>query len=230
MNFDPSAWPGLSSTMQQAAAAIYAYENADPNRFFVRPYTYYHRVDYATTGHTALNLFNVAPAPFTCNLPVQGTIQNETAFRVDCIRVKPITGMTTAGARAANGAQIAATANPTTVAEELRTIIENGALTIKIGDKLLVENVLGLEKFPAGGGVALNAALANTNTSTVNQALQFNNGAPDTANGYWLRPGFMLLPGKPITGQLTWQAALTVTTAFQIRVELCGLLVSPANN
>lgn len=228
MQFDPSAWPGLSGTMQGAAASIYAYEGVDPNKFFVRPVTYFHRVEYPTAGQTTLNLFNVAPAPFTCNLPVQGTIQNDTALRVDCVRVKFITGMTNAGARAANGAQIAATVNPSVVAEELRTIAENAALTIKVGDKNLVDSVLGLDKFPAGGGLSFSPALSGTAAAA--QVVQFNNGTPDSANGYWLRPGFMILPGKPITGAINWQAALTVTTAFQIRVELCGLLVGPSNN
>lgn len=228
--FQPGAWPGLSAEMQMAASAIYAGQGVDPNKFTVTPTTFYHRQDYAAAGQTQLNLFNVAPAPFICNLPIQGTIQNETFFRLDCVRVVVQTGITAAATytRAANGAQIAATVNPLTVGEEIRTIMEGGALTISVGDKKIVDGVYGLTKFPAGGGLNFSPALSGTAAAA--EVIQFNNGVPDSSNGYWFRPGFGVLPGKPITGSLNWQAALAVTTVFQIRVELCGLLVRPSNN
>lgn len=235
MNFDPfqpGAWPGLSNEMQQAAGAIYAGQGVNPNKFFVRPHAYFHRIDYAAAGAATLNLFNVNPAPFVCNLPIQGTIANETAFRLDCVRVRPITGIVSVSnyTRAAGGSQLGANLTAFPNAEEVRTIMENGALTISVGDKNIVDNQFDLTRFPAGRGFSMSTAAATTTGSTNAEAAQFSNGQPDSSNGQWWRPGFMILPGKRIQGQIVWPGTLAVTTGFQIVVELCGLLVSPSNN
>jgi len=223
-------WPGLSPVMAQAAQKVMSNKTPDPNKFFTRPHVFFHRVDYAAVGQTSLNLFNVSPAPSVCNLPVQGTIQQETFFKLEHIRVIPQTGIAGANAytRVAAGSQIAAAVTPLTVGEELRTILEGGSLTINVGDKRICDSIYGLTKFPAGGGLNFNSALSGTAAAA--EVIHFNNGTPDSGNGFMFRPGFAILPGKPISGQLTWQAALAVTTLFVLRVELCGLLVSPSNN
>lgn len=242
-----AAYPGLSQAMSAAADLVMKKQQPDPNRFHTRRHKFYHRVDYVTGGQASLSFFNVAPAKWICNLPLQGNLAQEQFFRLDAVRVWAETGITAAATytRAAAGANIAGSAAAATGvtttqvqlanAEELRTIFQGGMLTVNIGDKKPLDQIYSLNSFPQGGGSDVAAALAaasNSATTAFNYeaSVVVNNGSPSVANVYSLNPPFPVLPGKVISATMEWQAALAITTAAIIRVELDGVLCSPANN
>lgn len=242
-----AAYPGLSPAMSQAFDLVMKGQQPDPNKFFTRRTKFYHRMDYATGGQAQLQFFNVAPSKWICNLPLQSQLAQEQAFKLEKIRIWPETGITAAATftRAAAGSMIggvaaAATGVATistqiTVAEELRTIFLGGAFTLRVGDKNVVDAMYSLNSFPQGGGMKLDGGFGvDSNSSTTgfnyDAALVLNNGDASVSNTYDLKPAYPILPGKTIYGLMEWQAALAVTTAFVVRVELDGVLVSPANN
>lgn len=227
-----ASYPGLSPRMSEAFDIVMQGKQPNPNQFFTRRHKFFHRVDYNTTGATAIQLFNVNPAKWICNLPVQGSIAVETAFKLEAVRIWAEVGITSAATytRAAGGAQGAAAAvTNVTNFEEIRTIFQGGMFTLQIGDKKPVDQLYALQSFPQGGGMDAAPALSTTAGTTSMGVTAFNNGQAHALNVFQMKPPFPLLPGKVINGLLEWQAALAVTTAFIIRVELDGVLLTAAN-
>lgn len=229
-----AAWPGLSGNASAAARTLMNGKVPNPSAWFARRKSFFHRIDYATGGQTSLQLFNVAPSNNVCNLPVQGSLGAETFFRLDSVHVIVQSGITAAATytRAANGAQIlrgASGASVVTNTEEIRTILEGGSLTIKIGDKNVIDNEYDLTRFPGYNGFKVNSAAATTTSTMEVVSALFNNGCDNPDNCWKLKPYFPVLPQKTIRGELNWQAALAVTTAFVLRVELQGVLLTPSN-
>lgn len=244
-----SSWPGLSGAGSAAAQMVMAGKLPDPNKWNVRRHKFFHRVDYAAAGQTSIQLFsNVSPSKFICNLPVQGSLPAETFFKLEAVRVTPETGVTSASNNAAttnaattdavNGHQSisrAATAQSTVdtvagVIEDLRQVFAQGILTIKCGDRKIVDEVYGLHNFPSGSQVTVDGSYGGTTTANSNrETMLFQNGDPRNDNAWKLTPAFPILPQKQISGLLEWQAAFAVNDAFVLRVELEGVLLTPAN-
>lgn len=230
------SWPGLSDLMQDAASAIMNGRTPDPNRFNTRKHIFYHRQNYATAGTSSIKFFsNVAPEDHICNLPTQGMLGAETFFRLEAVRFKVETGVTSAAnpARVAAGAQATSGATTNTVLpmiEELRTILQQGLVFLRVGDRKVVDGVHGMDRFPQGTGVDAVAAIAtNSATTLATHMALLANGQPHVGNAFILNPKFALLPQKPIDLELRFQALMTVTTQFVLKAELEGTLVTPGN-
>lgn len=229
-------WPGLSDQMQEAASFIMNGRTPNPNVFNTRKHIFYHRADYATGGATSFKFFsNVAPSDHVCNLPTQGMLGAEMFFRLEVIRFKVETGVTSVAnpTRVGAGAQATSHATNNTVLpmiEELRTILQQGLIFLRVGDRKVVDGVHGLDRFPQGSGVDAAAAVAtNSATTLATHMALLNNGQAHVSNGYVLNPKFALLPQKIIDMEVRFQAAMTVTTAFVLKAELEGTLVTPGN-
>lgn len=240
-------WPGLSVPGTAAANDVMNGRLPDPNRWRVRRHKFYHRVDYAAAGATSIQLFNVAPSDFICNMPAQGQLGAEQFFKTMAIRIVPETGITSAangatttnavGTDAANGHQSTTRTSALTtvdtvagVLEDLRQVFAAGSLTIKYGDQPVVDAQFGLHNFPAGSMPTADLAYsAGQAANTTLLSAIFKNGEASNTNGWFLTPAVPLLPQKPVRGELRWQTAVAVSDAFVLRIELEGILLTPAN-
>jgi hypothetical protein len=230
-------YPGLSRSMSLAFAHVgRTGRNPDWNRFNVRRVKYFHRQVFSTGTSDAvrsLSFFGANQALAVTNIPQQGRLDQDTALWLQAVRVVVDSGVDATGAGQATGAQSTNSNTATAVAELIRIIIKTGTLTLRVGDRDVVtpHGVYGLEAFPAGGGVQIDAALATTATSASHQIAGVNNGAPFASNAWLCQPWFPVLPGKPIVGNITWPVNIQgiASTTITCRMELEGLLVSPAN-
>lgn len=232
------SWPGLSPAMSAAAKMLMERKLPDPNRFRVRPHTYFHRLDYPNGGTASpLNFFNVQPTQFICNLNGGSGLPNDTFFRLDNVRIAFEPGVTAAATFTANASSALLTAGATTntvaaFVEALRVVVQGGLVNLKIGDFVAIDGVPSISRFPQGAPGVSGSVGSSTNSATTlktDMALVSNgNGGLDAV--YSFPYGYPVLPGKQIAGSLLWQAALTLGAfTVPIRYELNGQLLSPAN-
>jgi len=215
-------WPGVSAdTAAQLARVMRGIPIDEPNKFIQSQKRYYHRIDYATGGHTQLTFFNAAPADGVCNLQQQGTVSQDQPFILTSIAVK-FEPLSVAGARIAGAAGSNATAlTPLTRAEEEATILAGGELQLTINSREWFRT-RDLGNFPSGSGVDLAAATG----ATAGAAARANNGAPFFSNLNVMRAPIVILPGQQIRCNLFWLQALSLAASSALRVELIGEQIS----
>lgn len=220
-------WPNLSPATSDALSQLMRGQVPDPNRFFVRPANFFHRIAYPQAGTASpLVFFNVAATPFVTNMPQASQLATESALLLTSIRVTLETGLALDGSRvAAHSLFLTTSAGATaTIAEEVRTIMNAGYVTLKIGDRII--DGYSLTRFPSAAGVDGFGALCGTNASP-GGGVNATNGTPVAGNEYRLSVPLPVLPGKSIVGNVTFQSALSVTSAATvIRMELGGQLLS----
>lgn len=224
-------WPNLDDRLASAFEAVGAGQNINvlPD-VRARRATYWHRVlvNATATNQTLIQLFSNATNTVagTTNFPQPGFLPTQQPMWLTGVSVEPEPGCTTiAGNGNGAGGQLVDTAvgDPVANAEEIRALFQTGSLQIKVGDFVVVDNY-GLGQFPSAGGIYNGAAMG-----TGGFALMALNGLPTADNMYKCTPWYPILPQKQIAGQLTWNAANTVTTAFVIKVTLHGIQVTPSN-
>lgn len=232
-----ATWTTLSPALHNAFIELgRTGRNPSFDKFNVRRHVLWHRVPYVTTGTTgptSLDFFNANAAVGVTNIPQQGRLDTETAFWVQYIRVGILTGVDAAGASQAAGAQIVAGLTSVPVAEALRTIIQNGTLSVRVGERDLLGpgGVYGLNNFPTGSNFYADVALETTATTTTAYAVNCTNGLPHANNGFACTPWFPILPNKRISGNIVWPGGITTpaNTNISIVLGLEGLYISPAN-
>lgn len=226
-------WPQLTPQTGEAFMQLAKGGLPDPNRYVVVNSNYYHRQAYGTAGANQLTFFNTQYTDGTCNL--QGnTVPTERPMLLQNVRLT-VQDVDVAGARIAAGSAFlwSATASATSPspflrAEEIRTILQAGRVTIRVGD-LEIVNAFGLTRFPSGGGINADATSA-TNAAATGAYLgaNVNNGIPAVFNQYTFAYPVPILPGVPITFQINWGTLLTATTAgFTLMAELAGPSLIP---
>jgi hypothetical protein len=197
------------------------------DQFTIKRHRFYHRQAYTTAATVALTFFNVAQADYVCNMPGNGQLPNDTGFWCTGVHVGFITGITAAGAVDAAGIEIDDTEGPMTLASQVIPLIKTGSLTLKIGEKVVVDKVYGLHLFPEGGGVEVDAAACTTDATSNAWSTVLRNGQAFSNNGWPIEPAYPFMPGRTIRAELNWQAAHTITTAIlNIVVSLDGYLVT----
>lgn len=222
----------------RAAAEAYVSNGIVPDKksgVFARRHRFFHRVDYVAAGQGTLTFFNVGYTRWVCNLPQAGYLPNNMAFVVEAVHLKPQTGITSAATftRAAGGAQSNMTAAPAVNTgpafnfEEIRTILEGGLVNFQVGERKLIADCYGCENLPAGSGLQAMPAVATNSATAVNTlVVPFNNGAPIPNLGWVVTPKYEFYSDSQIQLTIDWQAALAVTTAFVIKAEIEGVLIS----
>lgn len=224
-------WPGLDDTLAQAFEMVGAGQNINvlPN-VRARRATYWHRVmvNATATNQTNIPLFSNATNTVlgTTNLPQPGFLPTQQPMWLTGVSIEPQPGsITIAGNGNGAGGQMvdAAATDPIANAEEIRALFQTGSFQLKVGDYIVVDNY-GLGQFPAAGGIFTGAA-----EFTGGFGFMALNGFPTADNMYKCTPWYPILPQKQIVGQLTWNAANTVTTTFAIKVTLHGIQVTPSN-
>ena len=107
---------------------------------------------------------------------------------------------------------------PATQAADLQLIMNTGLLTIKVGDAVFIEQQLW--DFNAGVGPA--AGFAATTAATTSIAFAAN-GITQGENFWKLYElGFAIEEGEQIDAVMSWPAAVTITTATVITLQLEG--------
>jgi hypothetical protein len=219
-------WPGISGATAAEFNRIYRKQPvSNPSKFVERSERFYHIVDYATTGHTALTFFNAAKNDHITNLN-NGEIEAERPFLLDGICVT-FQDLTAAGAR--SGAQISTSAiTSATRAEEVRSILQAGLLKLSVSDREAFQ-AQDLTHFPSDGGFDIGAASISFATATASSIVPYSNGAPVVGNRFKLDRAWPVLPGKRLKVELLWPQLLTITAAGRIKVEVVGRSVQPLN-
>lgn len=221
-----NGWPSLTAaTSEQFARIGRGLSVSNPNQFAQIHMRLYHIVAYGTGGSTQLNFFNVGAQQHICNVN-QGVLPDERPFWLTglCVTWQDLDAT---GARSGNQLNAAAITSYAR-AEEVRTILQAGMVTLKIQDRLVLETQ-DLTHFPSDGGFHVSSSGISFASATASSAATFNNGEPLAGNRFKFPQPFAILPGKSIACTLNWQTALSVTTAGRIKVELVGESLAPLN-
>lgn len=194
---------------------------------FVRPVRFWHRLAYAAAGSLTFQFFNVAKTRFVTNFPQASQLPANYGLALQGITLMVDSGIDLAGARVAAGAQaVATTLAAFTLAEELRTIHNNGVVRFKVNDRDVIPETYGLTAFPAGKGVDVAAAASSTATAASVGVVA--NGSPFWANRQLMDSPFPIAGGQNIEFTVEYQSLLTLTGGGVITAEMVGLLISPA--
>lgn len=220
-----NVWPGMTlATSVQFTRIGRGLPISRPNQFAQIHARYYHVVDYPTTGASIFNFFNQGASEGVTNLN-NGLVPDERPFWLTgvCVTVQDLTA-----AGADSGAKYAATAAPLTRAQEINQILSSGLFQLRVSDRMILD-VQDLTHFPSDGGVFVGSNVSTQATAALGSAVWWNNGSPMAGNRFRLPAPYPILPGKPISAQIKFQALKTITTAARVKVELVGESIMPLN-
>jgi hypothetical protein len=219
-------WPGMTKdTSAQFTRVGRGLPISRPNQFAQVHQRLYHVLDYATGGATQLNFFAANMAQHVCNVN-NGMLPDERPFWLTGVCVT-FQDATAAGVRSGNQLNAAAITSLAR-AEEVRTILQCGLLSLSVADREIL-HVQDLTHFPSDGGYHVSAAAVSYASATAGSVATGNNGEPIAGNRFRLPQPYAILPGKIISCKLLWQSALSITTAGRIKVELVGESIMPLN-
>jgi hypothetical protein len=224
-------WPGLTSETGEEFVRIgKGMPLKSPNKFAQITQRFYHRQDYATGGANLLTFFNASISEHTTNVN-NGILPDDRPSWITGISVD-FQDITTAGARPASSAAAqlsSATGGAAfTRAEEIRTILQGGLLQMYVADRMIHEGQ-NLMRYPTGGGFAVDALQLTQASAAASQSAVWNNGIPHANNLFKLPRPYPWLPGKALKVLLKWPAALSITTATALKVEIVAEQVVPLN-
>ena len=175
---------------------------------------YYDSARHATTGHTALSFF-IDPIGGGTSPHTNSGVKTKLDTNMKDRKFGPNQKMEVVGIRVKYKPTAVA---PATQAADLQLIMNTGLLTIKVGDAVFIEQQLW--DFNAGVGPA--AGFAATTAATTSIAFAAN-GITQGENFWKLYElGFAIEEGEQIDAVMSWPAAVTITTATVITLQLEG--------
>jgi hypothetical protein len=227
-----SGWPGMSPETSRQFTRLGANLPVDDVNKFVQTHKrYYHVVDYATTGHTSLTFFNAPKQDHICNLQ-NGSIPEEQPVWCTglCVTWQDLTALSSGSPSVTRSGVFssASATTPFTRAEEVRTILQAGSLYLQISGREVLD-VQDLTHFPSDGGAFAPATSISFAAATNAGSSILLNGAPIAGNRFRFTAPWAILPGQVVKCVLSWQTALSVSTAGRFKVELVCEQVSPRN-
>ncbi|MBS0187202.1 MAG: hypothetical protein JSS51_03980 [Planctomycetes bacterium] len=184
--------------------------------------TFWHAVALDTQTRV-YKFFNVGSTPFVTNMAVANQFPAENAFWCTNIRAS----FKYDGAAALNYTRL--------MSDYVRNLFENSETTFKIGDRVVIDRLLGLKNFPEGGGVDYKGLIPETAISPTTASSYLGrptNGDPTVQNKFEMVPT-PIIPAKNFSFQTEFAAALSASTGFTnpyLVIGLEGYLVAPANN
>ena len=224
-------WPGITpETGEEFVRVGRGLPLKSPNKFAQLTQRFYHRQDYATGGASLLTFFNASIAEHVTNVN-NGVLPDDRPAWITAVSVD-FQDNTTAGARPSSSAAAqlsSATGGAAfTRAEEIRTILQGGLLQMFVADRMIHEGQ-NLMRYPTGGGFSVDALQLTQGTAGNSQSAVWNNGIPHANNLFKLPRPYPWLPGKALKVLLKWPAALSITTATALKVEVHAEQVVPLN-
>ncbi len=203
----PSLGPRVTQIVEQVGSGAVPTNTPD---VFVRKHSFYHTITSATG--TTNTLFNGTPADNTTNLPGATGLGTDTAFWLQSMSISLVMAPS-------------ATAGKFVLAnlDLWLAFMLHGLVKLKIGERTVAE-FQGVWR--AGTGVNLQGL--STDTTTAGAAQQV---AMLTAVDPWkFAPWFLILPQKQVSLTIVHPTSVTLSTTFNLRAELHGLLITPSNN
>lgn len=196
----------------------------------VRLVSYFHRQVYAAAGSASFTFFNASKSKYTTNLPKPNEIPGGHILFARALRARVVPNETFAtSAAAVAAATYIASTDPTTNAEQLLHIYNNGAWEFKVSGRPIADGY-GLNKLAAGSSPIVNAALATTATTTTMGVSNVQNGEPRYDNGWIFTPAAIITEGISFECNVEFQTALPLTNAGTFEMVLEGVLIGPANS
>jgi hypothetical protein len=221
--------------MSNAFAAVGRGERVNDNAIFVRKHTFFDRIS-VPNGSTTTNatFFTGAFSRFYRNVN-NGLVNADSAMWVQTLKIIPEVNVTyasgaaiTSGAPIVSGTSGAPAVSVLTQAAEIHRAIQGGVVTFKIGDRNWVDNLYGCSSFPAGPQPTIEGFAATTTATVERVAALLVNGNAST-DAKWALGQIPLLPQKPFSVIVDWQADIQPTVSWVLRAEVEGVLVSAAN-
>lgn len=192
---------------------------------------FYHRQNYAAAGQTQLKFFNETGGRAITNMAQAGQFPNPQHFAAMGLCVDVQLGHDRLGSRTSGKKFVDDTADPITAADELYPIIKNAVLSMTVGSKKVIDEVMGLDHFPAAAGIDLAGFAATTETAKVYTGGVVQNGVPHIANMFLFKPTPEGIPGgQSFEVEIDWLEAYALTGGGCVQVTLHGLLFEPGNN
>ena len=225
--------------MSDAFARVGRGERLNDNAFFVRKHTFFDRVS-IPNGSTTTNatFFTGAYSRFYRNIN-NGLVTADQAMWVQTLKFVPEINVTyssgaaiSGGSPIYGGATVASGISPLTQAAEIHRAIQGGVISFKIGDRNWIDGLYGLSSFPAGpqptieGFASVVSAGGTLAAERVASLLVNGNAATDAK---WALGQIPLLPQKPFSVSVDWQADIQPTVGWVLRCEVEGVLVSASN-
>ncbi|MBX9736629.1 MAG: hypothetical protein K2X32_06855 [Phycisphaerales bacterium] len=170
--------------------------------------------------------------PHRTNWPSSAGLERDTLFLANALRFEINFGVgpTAAGAAEDFDAQTDAASATAATAPAFRAnfyeyAMKRGLVNMKIGNRQVVENIKGLNSFPAGRGIS---GFGNIAATAAGMAI-VSNGVPAVENAWWLTPWHVIAPQQRVSATVQWPAvaALGVTGLdCYIEARIGGLKLS----
>lgn len=193
---------------------------------------FHHIRPYPAAGTVnTFEFFNVPTSRFVCSLPGAGSgLPTGMVFLLDGLSIGIETSLDETGTSVAGGAHGSVTsAAPATIAADLERAMNDGMVNLRVGEREVIKDVLGLKYFPVGAGLHGAMALSTTAATTSMSGAILNNGAPDVMNrGFPIDPLVPVLPGKTVRLTVEFQAARAISAGAGIRIvsRLHGTIIT----
>jgi len=231
-------YPQLSTPIAGAIDSLLNGERPDSNLFNTRPVVYYHRqmfINNGTLQQGPFTFFNTNNTDYVTNWFGPNGAPTDYGIIATGFGIKIQQGVTATGAlENASSDLIIGTNNAAlTIPLNLRQwITENGLVSLKIGDRTIIDRVFGLDNFPPGIGVEGFGGNATTLANTLVGATRLNNGAAMQGNFFKFPEPVLVLPNKPILGTIAYQVPYNGTATAMtlwLQPQLYCVVVTPAN-
>jgi hypothetical protein len=227
---DPTNGYAVSADVANATASVAGGLPGGTAKVKARPARIWHKLAYPAAGQTSVfTFFNAAKQFGVTNLAVASSLGANTAFLLSSICFSLYTGIDINSNPVASGAlSSVSTGAPLTIAEQARLIYQHGIVNFRISDQPVLDNIYGLDAFPAGRGVDVQPAVATTATTTTAGAAIVNNGAPAWANRMMFDTPWPILAGAPIALEVNYLNLLPLTGGGVLMAEMVGQFVQSA--
>jgi hypothetical protein len=214
---------GLSpavDTFRQTSGILTRGENADVR---VDWFPLYHKLTGANGGTTLFEFFKASVTdPDVGNYAGPGQLDNSGVVRVLGMGfdLAPI-----------GDDELAADAGALALSLAMQKYIRGGGIEFWSGQKKLWSD-RGLFKYPAGGGVHTQAAVATTATTTTDAVAVTNNGFPDIRNFAWFPAPFDIFPKDKLKVVVNYPSAIALPSGVTLDIQ-CTLrcqIITDAEN
>lgn len=207
------------------------------NTYFARPHIFWHRValpDTAGASPGELTFFNANKSRGITNLTTAGRLGTNNLFSLQKIGVIIQQGFDidkNAEATQANYTEAAtlATDSAGEVSESIRKLYDNGVVNMRVGNRVVCDDIYGVHNFPWGADARYVAGhtMDDATLAVASQVMQVRTGAGSTQDGYWFENPVAIYPDRNFDLTIDWSLHSIDTYAdLVVMVGLFGMLMT----
>ncbi len=194
-----------------------------PDGYNYTPVIWHHYIDYLAAGTTSeLQFFTAAEGDFVTNLPGGGNgipVQQMFWLRGVSIDVDPT--QNAAGVRIAANAPSGASTAPILQSGEVEAILRSGIVSLRIGERPLVDKVVGLRNFPMLSGTT--SFSSSDGGGTAYFGVTQNVAAVGRRGFEFDRTPIAVFPNRSIRGSIKFASAYPMANGGRIGMLLHGV-------